>query len=94
MAKPNLVKKLKWILTVLKQSTLAVITLLTLKKSLLEELRSILTYLHSGKTSRRHLLVDEDRQDIGAVDKALKVTELVKVLVTLYLAKAAPIERS
>ena len=43
MVKPNLVKGLEWVLLALKQGTLAAIILLTLGRSLLEELKLIST---------------------------------------------------
>ena len=90
MVEPNLVKELERVLLVLKWGILAAITLLAAGRSSLEELRLILTRLRSSKALRRYLLADEDRRDIGVADKALKATELVKVLMTPYLAKVAP----
>ena len=94
VVEPNPVKEPEWVLLALKRGTLAAITSLAIKKSLLEELRSILTQLYSNKALRRRLLVDKDKRDIGAVDEILKVTEPAEVLMTLYLAKAALIEQS
>jgi len=41
----------------------------------------------------RRLLLNKDKWGVGAVDKALKATELKDALVTPRLAKAALIER-
>ena len=49
MVELNPVKELERILVALKWGTLAAITLLALERSLLEELRLILTYLRLGK---------------------------------------------
>ena len=73
---------------------MAIIILLTSRKSLLKKLRLILTQLHSSKALRHRLLADKDKRDIGAVDKVLKVTKPAEVLITPYLAKIAPTKRS
>ena len=91
---PNLVEEPEQILTAPKWDTLAAITLSAAGKSLPEELKLILTYLHLGEALWHYLLINEDRWDVGAADKAPKATELKEALVMLCLAKMAPTEQS
>ena len=63
------------------------------ERSSLEELRLISTQLRSSEALQYYLLADKDRQGIKPIDKVLKVTKPVEVLVTPYLAKMALIER-
>ena len=50
--------------------------------------------MHFSEALQHYLLADKDRRDVGVIDKVLKAIKLVKVLITLYLAKVAPIEQS
>ena len=56
------------------------ITLLALRRFLLKELKLILTYLYLGEALQCYLLVNKDKQGVGAVNKVLKAIKLKEVL--------------